>query len=305
MRKDVKFDFQTVEGELENARPLHDAALAESEEDDGMDVATDVFEVPHAQAGVGGFVNMDEEYEDVDQSWATGAPVEMTIPAGMGEVQMPDPIGFKNEDEGHVGLNVDDDIPSVMDMESLGDVMSDSSNNDGKKTEKGKKKRLKRPHGKKGKPDFRGEGPTMVHMATPAPAMEEFVILQEKDKVKRTATQVVKWLLVGMLFIGVIYLTYFLCSFKLVNQDIKGTEDSLFGMSVISRDYRMTLDELREGDVLLISETPDWLPIIFNYRLVTYKSHNGGIIFITYEDGLPGKIEQKSGMYCIRSEVKY
>ena len=90
----------------------------------------------------------------------------------------------------------------------------------------------------------------------------------------------------------------------MVPEEVKGTNQDLFGFSVISRDYVVSLDEIREGDILVQSSTPDWFPLLVKYKLYRYRSHNGGIIFVVNSEGLNERIQQGDVSYILRGQPR-
>ena len=147
------------------------------------------------------------------------------------------------------------------------------------------------------------DSPDIVTMSDPAP-MENMVILEENGQTKRLIGQSIRYFLLAAVFFIGIFATYFLFSYRLVPQEIKGTEQLLYGFSVISRDYQLQIDELQEGDILMISNTPDWSPVLFNYELINYQSRSGGIIFATNAAGLQKRIGQSDIAYVLRGKPR-
>lgn len=207
-------------------------------------------------------------------------------------------------------INMDEDDSSFENPSSDGD--NNQENNQKKKKgglfghkkdKSEKKKKEKKPkktkRGKKNDVSF-SDGGGMVIMADDNPMSDNMVILEEEGQGKRKAFAIFKYAMLACLFFIGVFITYFVASYKLVPEDIKGTESEFMNLSVISRDYQVPLDEIRQDDILLISKTPDFSPLLYKYEYVKYQSHSGEIIFATSMDGLQKRLAKSDIAYILR-----
>lgn len=195
-----------------------------------------------------------------------------------------------------VEIDTDDDpgMDGMVNISTHEDEWKSTVRGEGKKNKR--EKRKKKPKSK-GKSD-------MIVLEGAVPISDDFVILEETGKRGRKILKGVKLALLCILFLVMIFLTYFLLSYRMVPEEVKGTNQDLFGFSVISRDYVVSLDEIREGDILVQSSTPDWFPLLVKYKLYRYRSHNGGIIFVVNSEGLNERIQQGDVSYILRGQPR-
>lgn len=132
-----------------------------------------------------------------------------------------------------------------------------------------------------------------------------FVILEEGNKGAKIVGMSIKYALMAALFLGLIYLTFIMMSYRFVPEDIRGTETKIFGFSMISRDYQLPLDELKDGDLVIVSKSFNWSPIVYDYDIYIYRSHNGNIIFVTGMNGLSKRLEFSDISYSLIGQPRY
>lgn len=131
--------------------------------------------------------------------------------------------------------------------------------------------------------------------------VEDFVIVGDNSGKMRNFISSFKVVIGIICCILLTVLVYLSMSFKIIPEDIKGSDYSLGSFSVISRNYQPNLDELKIGDkIVCIDENFNWLPITVKYEKFTFKSRNGAIIFTEDENGKTHKIQSVDIDYVLR-----
>lgn len=177
------------------------------------------------------------------------------------------------------------------------------SSTSGKKKSKKLKNTLPKIGAKKEKGHKKSHSNEIITMSGNLPT-DSFVIIEESGKGAYVFIKSLKYALLCLLFFAFIYITYFLLSFRIIPEEVKGAHINFYGISAISRDYRISLDEIKEGDIIVSSQSVDWSPLVYKYRFYKYQSHNGGIIFVSNLEGLNERIEQGDIAYIIRNKPR-
>lgn len=121
---------------------------------------------------------------------------------------------------------------------------------------------------------------------------EDFIIVNNETGKFKLVLSKMKIVVAIAIFCLLTVLAYFLMSYRLINEDIKGSTYHLGDLSMVSRDYQPNLDELKVGDkIICLNDNLDWLPIALKYDKLTYKSRNGVIIFAEDDEGNKHKIQ--------------
>lgn len=131
--------------------------------------------------------------------------------------------------------------------------------------------------------------------------VDDFVIVGDNSGKMRNFISSFKVVIGIICCILLTIFVYLSMSFKIVPEDIKGSDYSLGSLSVISRNYQPNLDELKIGDeIVCIDENFNWLPFTVKYEKFTFKSRNGAIIFTEDENGKTHKIQSVDIDYVLR-----
>lgn len=216
-------------------------------------------------------------------------------------------------------ISMDDDSGSdaknmnLDDFEDMGTTLeeSDISSKGKRKSKSGKslifkgKMNTKIKSKIKPKRKRKGKNETFIEMGVVGSSAieDDFVIVGEGSKKFRNlkTTFRITFGIIG--FIALTIIAYLAMSFKVIPENIKGSTYSAYGFNVISRNYQANLDELKFGDgIICMDEKLDWLPIIVNYRKLTFKSRNGAIIFAEDESGISHKIQSVEIDYIIKGD---
>ena len=112
---------------------------------------------------------------------------------------------------------------------------------------------------------------------------DDFVILGDNDDKSALSItlKVFKWIVGFALLSALIIVAYFSVSYKVIPENVKGAKYTLSdNMTMISRNYKPNLDELKVGDTVLCSETSDWVPFLLSYKKLEVTGRNAYIIFV-------------------------
>lgn len=131
------------------------------------------------------------------------------------------------------------------------------------------------------------------------PASEPFVILEEK-KSKKHLIRVLKYIVLTLFFFILVYVTYFSLSYQIISEDVMGLDFKFRELSIISRDHKVSLDQISEGDIIIVSTSFDWSPIIYSYDKYVYKSKKGGLVFAENKNGAIKRLERENVKYAVK-----
>lgn len=130
--------------------------------------------------------------------------------------------------------------------------------------------------------------------------MDEFVILEERGKTMWAVKTALKYAMMVALFLVGIFVTYILMSYRFVPEELMGAEVNVGSYSMISRDYQLPIDELKPGQVIMVSKTFDGSPFVVKYELYYFHSAQGEMFTVTsFENGLQDRIEQSDVSYVL------
>lgn len=136
-------------------------------------------------------------------------------------------------------------------------------------------------------------------MQMPADA-DSFVLLEDRGVLKRHVVNITRLVCVGVAFVFGIWLTYFLMSYRIVPEAVKGSEAIFGNVTIISRDYQLPSDEIMNGDILLVSSTPKWSPLVYGYRLYYYQGRMNNVIKCANLEGLNERISVGDVAYVLK-----
>lgn len=130
---------------------------------------------------------------------------------------------------------------------------------------------------------------------------EDFVIIQDQKKRFNGLKAFIKFIIAVIIFIILTVAVYICLSFKFVPENVKGSDYSVNGYSMISSSYKPNLDELRKNDkVICVNNKSAFIPIIFDYNVYTCISRNSYMITCEKSNGEKIKIEANNIDYIIK-----
>lgn len=178
---------------------------------------------------------------------------------------------------------------------------SEEQHEEGEQVDKIDKGSSKLGRFKRGKLSFKDKGASNMVTLDGGLPMEDVVILDNEKNARHS--RIMRGFKLALMVVLLVFATscvYFGMSYKMIDADVKGTETTFENFSVISRFYQPNTEELKGGETLIISKTPDWCPIVYSYETYTYLGRHGGIIYALNAEGLQTKLEQMEISYIMR-----
>lgn len=120
---------------------------------------------------------------------------------------------------------------------------------------------------------------------------EEVVIVgQDVEEIARRSFFATLRISLYVIVAAIVFVLAFLgLMFKVVPDNVQGNSLHDNRISIVPNSFQTDTSLLKKGDVVLVSDQPDWVPVYLNYNKYKVLKREGSLVYVTNVEGGDGR----------------
>lgn len=120
---------------------------------------------------------------------------------------------------------------------------------------------------------------------------EEVVIVgQDVEEIARRSFFATVRISLYVIIAAIVFVLAFLgLMFKVVPDNVQGNSLHDNRISIVPNSFQTDTSLLKSGDVVLVSDQPDWIPVYLNYNKYQVLKREGSLVYVTNVEGGDGR----------------